>query len=28
MPGVTHISAGHYGGTLGPYKFYLHELLS
>lgn len=28
MPGVTHISAGHYGGTLGPYKFYLHEILS
>ncbi|HVN66640.1 MAG TPA: formylmethanofuran--tetrahydromethanopterin N-formyltransferase [Methanomicrobiales archaeon] len=27
-PGVTHISAGNYGGTLGPYKFYLHELLS
>ena len=27
-PGVTHISAGNYGGTLGPYKLYLHELLS
>jgi len=27
MSGVTHISAGHYGGTLGPYKFYLHEIL-
>jgi len=28
MIGVTHISAGHYGGTLGPYKFKLHEILS
>ena len=28
MIGVTHISAGHFGGTLGPYKFKLHEILS
>jgi formylmethanofuran--tetrahydromethanopterin N-formyltransferase len=28
MPGITHISAGNYAGTLGPYKFHLRELLS
>ena len=27
IPGVKKISAGNYGGTLGPYKFNLHELL-
>jgi formylmethanofuran--tetrahydromethanopterin N-formyltransferase len=27
MPGVVRISAGNYGGTLGQYQFYLHELL-
>ncbi len=26
IPGVKRISAGNYGGTLGPYKFNLHEL--
>jgi formylmethanofuran--tetrahydromethanopterin N-formyltransferase len=28
IPGVTHITAGNYGGTLGPYKFELHKILS
>jgi len=28
IPGVTHISAGNYGGTLGPFKLKLHEILS
>ena len=27
IPGVKKISAGNYGGTLGPYKFNLHQLL-
>ena len=27
-PGVLTISAGNYGGKLGPYHFHLHELLS
>jgi formylmethanofuran--tetrahydromethanopterin N-formyltransferase len=27
IPGVKKISAGNYGGTLGPYKFKLHELM-
>ncbi|MCX9011957.1 MAG: formylmethanofuran--tetrahydromethanopterin N-formyltransferase [Candidatus Methanoperedens sp.] len=27
IPGIKKISAGNYGGTLGPYKFNLHELL-
>ncbi len=27
IPGVKKITAGNYGGTLGPYKFNLHELL-
>jgi formylmethanofuran--tetrahydromethanopterin N-formyltransferase len=27
IPGVVKISAGNYGGKLGPHKFYLHELL-
>ncbi|MCZ7392903.1 MAG: formylmethanofuran--tetrahydromethanopterin N-formyltransferase, partial [Candidatus Methanoperedens sp.] len=26
LPGVKKISAGNYGGTLGPYKFNLNEL--
>ncbi len=26
IPGVKRISAGNYGGTLGPFKFNLHEL--
>jgi formylmethanofuran--tetrahydromethanopterin N-formyltransferase len=26
IPGVKKISAGNYGGTLGPYKFNLKEL--
>ena len=28
MPGIIRITAGNYGGTLGPYKFGLHEILS
>ena len=28
VQGVTRISAGNYGGTLGPYKFELHKILS
>jgi len=28
MPGVTHISASNFGGTLGAYKFYLREILA
>jgi len=27
IPGVKKITAGNYGGTLGPYKFNLHDLL-
>lgn len=27
IPGVKSITAGNYGGTLGPYKFNLHDLL-
>lgn len=27
-PGVTRISAGNYGGTLGQFQFHLHELVS
>jgi formylmethanofuran--tetrahydromethanopterin N-formyltransferase len=27
IPGVKKISAGNFGGTLGPYKFHLHEIL-
>jgi len=27
VPGVKFISAGNFGGTLGPYKFELHQLL-
>jgi formylmethanofuran--tetrahydromethanopterin N-formyltransferase len=27
VQGVMRISAGNYGGELGPYKFYLHEIL-
>ncbi len=27
IPGVKRISAGNYGGTLGPYKFHLKELI-
>jgi formylmethanofuran--tetrahydromethanopterin N-formyltransferase len=27
IPGVQRISAGNYGGNLGKYKFYLHEVL-
>src|SRR3990170_450372 len=27
IPGVKKITAGNYGGTLGPYKFNLHQLL-
>jgi formylmethanofuran--tetrahydromethanopterin N-formyltransferase len=27
IPGIVRISAGNYGGTLGQYQFYLHELL-
>ncbi len=27
VQGVTKISAGNYGGELGPYKFYLHDIL-
>ncbi len=27
VPGVKKITAGNYGGTLGPYKFNLHDLL-
>ena len=27
MPGVTRISAGNYGGSLGQYQFHLHELV-
>lgn len=27
VPGTVKISAGNYGGKLGPHKFYLHELL-
>ena len=28
MPGVTNITAGNYGGTLGPYRFPLRDILS
>ncbi len=28
LPGVTRISAGNYGGSLGQYRFALHELVS
>lgn len=28
MPGILMISAGNYGGKLGPYHFHLHKLLS
>jgi formylmethanofuran--tetrahydromethanopterin N-formyltransferase len=28
LPGVVRISAGNYGGNLGPYHLYLHKLLS
>jgi formylmethanofuran--tetrahydromethanopterin N-formyltransferase len=27
VPGVKYISAGNFGGSLGPYKFELHKLL-
>jgi len=27
VPGVKKISAGNYGGNLGPYKFNLHDLV-
>jgi len=27
IPGVKKISAGNFGGNLGPYKFHLHEIL-
>ena len=27
IPGVVMISAGNYGGNLGPYKFYLRDCL-
>jgi len=27
VPGVVKISAGNYGGKLGPYKVYLKEIL-
>jgi len=27
IPGVTFISAGNFGGTLGPYKLDLHKVL-
>jgi formylmethanofuran--tetrahydromethanopterin N-formyltransferase len=27
IPGIRRISAGNYGGNLGKYKFYLHEVL-
>ncbi len=27
QPGVVRISAGNYGGKLGPYHFYLHQIL-
>jgi formylmethanofuran--tetrahydromethanopterin N-formyltransferase len=26
--GITHISAGNYGGNLGPHHFHLKEILS
>lgn len=28
VPGVVAISAGNYGGSLGPYHFHLHEVMS
>jgi len=28
VPGTVRISAGNYGGKLGPYKTYLKEILS
>jgi len=28
IPGIVRISAGNYGGTLGQYQFYLHEVLA
>lgn len=28
IPGIVRISAGNYGGTLGPYQIYLHEVLA
>lgn len=28
IPGIVRISAGNYGGTLGQYQIYLHELLT
>jgi len=28
LPGIVRISAGNYGGNLGPYHLYLHKLLS
>ena len=27
LPGVTRITAGNYGGNLGPYHLHLHKLL-
>jgi formylmethanofuran--tetrahydromethanopterin N-formyltransferase len=27
QPGVVRISAGNYGGTLGPYQFHLHQIM-
>jgi formylmethanofuran--tetrahydromethanopterin N-formyltransferase len=27
LPGVTRISAGNYGGSLGPFHLHLHKLL-
>ena len=27
VPGIKKISAGNYGGNLGPYKFNLHDLV-
>jgi formylmethanofuran--tetrahydromethanopterin N-formyltransferase len=27
VPGVVRISAGNYGGKIGPMKIYLHEIL-
>jgi len=27
IPGIVRISAGNYGGTLGQYQFYLHQIL-
>jgi formylmethanofuran--tetrahydromethanopterin N-formyltransferase len=27
VPGVLRISAGNYGGKLGPHHFYLHKIL-